>query len=109
MQNKRMAPMKTITIMPCLDMKEGRVVKGVNFINIKDAGDPVENAVYYQHEGADELAMLDIAATVENRKTRLEWVKNVSGVITMPLTVGGGIRSIEDIELVLEAGASKYQ
>ena len=67
--------MKTITIMPCLDMKEGRVVKGVNFINIKDAGDPVENAVYYQHEGADELAMLDIAATVENRKTRLEWVK----------------------------------
>ncbi|HQL43585.1 MAG TPA: HisA/HisF-related TIM barrel protein, partial [Spirochaetota bacterium] len=99
--------MKTITIMPCLDMKEGRVVKGVNFINIKDAGDPVENAVYYQHEGADELAMLDIAATVENRKTRLEWVKNVSGVITMPLTVGGGIGSIEDIELVLEAGASK--
>jgi len=102
-----MAPMKTITIMPCLDMKEGRVVKGVNFINIKDAGDPVENAVYYQHEGADELAMLDIAATVENRKTRLEWVKNVSGVITMPLTVGGGIGSIEDIEMVLEAGASK--
>lgn len=99
--------MKTIKIMPCLDMKEGRVVKGVNFVNIKDAGDPVENAAFYQAEGADELAMLDIAATVENRKTRLEWVKNVAKVISIPLTVGGGIGSLEDIELVLEAGGSK--
>jgi cyclase len=98
--------MNTIKIMPCLDMKDGRVVKGVNFVNIKDAGDPVENASFYQQEGADELAMLDIAATVENRKTRLEWVKNVSTVITIPLTVGGGIGSLEDIELVLKAGAS---
>jgi cyclase len=97
--------MEVIKIMPCLDMKDGRVVKGVNFINLKDAGDPVENAEFYQKEGADELAMLDIAATVENRKTRLEWVKNVSSVIDIPLTVGGGIGSLQDIELVLEAGA----
>ncbi len=99
--------MDIIKIMPCLDMKEGRVVKGVNFINLKDAGDPVENAKLYEKEGADELAMLDIAATVENRKTRLEWVKNVASAISIPLTVGGGISSIEDIELVFEAGADK--
>lgn len=99
--------MKTVKIMPCLDMKNGRVVKGVHFVDLKDAGDPVENASYYQKEGADELAMLDIAATVENRKTRLEWVKEVSSVITIPLTVGGGINSTEDIELVLKAGADK--
>lgn len=99
--------METIKIMPCLDMKEGRVVKGVHFVDLKDAGDPVENAEFYQKEGADELAMLDIAATLENRKTRLEWVKNVSSVIHIPLTVGGGISTIQDIELVLEAGADK--
>jgi imidazole glycerol-phosphate synthase subunit HisF len=99
--------MSEIGIMPCLDMKDGRVVKGVHFVDLKDAGDPVENAAFYQKEGADELAMLDIAATVENRKTRLEWVRNVSAVITIPLTVGGGIGSLEDIELVLNAGASK--
>ena len=97
--------METIKIMPCLDMKEGRVVKGIHFVDLKDAGDPVENAALYQKEGADELAMLDIAATLENRKTRLEWVKNVSSVINIPLTVGGGIANLEDIELVLEAGA----
>ncbi len=99
--------METIKIMPCLDMKEGRVVKGVHFVDLKDAGDPVENAQFYEKEGADELAMLDIAATLENRKTRLEWVKNVSSVISIPLTVGGGISSLEDMELVFEAGASK--
>ena len=93
--------------MPCLDMKEGRVVKGVHFVNIRDAGDPVENAAFYQSEGADELAMLDIAATLENRKTRLEWVRQVSAVIKIPLTVGGGINSLEDIDLVLSAGAKK--
>ncbi len=98
--------MKPVKIMPCLDMKNGRVVKGVNFVNIREAGDPVENAAFYQKEGADELAMLDIAATLESRKTRLEWVKNVSRVISIPLTMGGGIASIEDIELVLEAGAT---
>lgn len=99
--------MKKISVMPCLDMKNGRVVKGVNFVNLKDAGDPVENAAFYEREGADELAMLDIAATLENRKTRLEWVKNVSSVISIPLTVGGGISTLEDIELVFEAGADK--
>jgi len=99
--------MNPIGIMPCLDMKEGRVVKGIHFVDLKDAGDPAENAAFYEREGADELAMLDIAATVENRKTRLEWVKNVSSVIRIPLTVGGGISTLEDIELVLKAGASK--
>ena len=99
--------MDIIKIMPCLDMKDGRIVKGVHFVGLKDAGDPVENAIYYQKEGADELAMLDIAATVENRKTRLEWVRNVAAVIDIPLTVGGGIATLEDIEMVLDAGASK--
>ncbi|MBN2468168.1 MAG: imidazole glycerol phosphate synthase subunit HisF [Deltaproteobacteria bacterium] len=99
--------METIKIMPCLDMKDGKVVKGIHFVDLKAAGDPVENAALYQKEGADELAMLDIAATVENRKTRLEWVKNVSSVISIPLTVGGGIATLKDIELVLEAGATK--
>jgi cyclase len=99
--------MNIIKIMPCLDMKNGRVVKGVHFVDIKDAGDPVENAAFYQQEGADELAMLDIAATLENRKTRLEWVKQVAGVIDIPLTVGGGINSLIDIEMVLAAGADK--
>lgn len=99
--------MGTINIMPCLDMKEGRVVKGIHFVDLKDAGDPVENATFYEKEGADELAMLDIAATLENRKTRLEWVKKVSSVIQIPLTVGGGISTLEDIELVLKAGADK--
>jgi len=96
-----------ILIMPCLDMKDGRVVKGVHFVDLKDAGDPVENAAFYQKEGADELAMLDIAATVESRKTRLEWVRQVASVIEIPLTVGGGIGSLEDIEQVLGAGADK--
>ncbi|HAK97440.1 MAG TPA: imidazole glycerol phosphate synthase subunit HisF [Planctomycetes bacterium] len=98
--------MPPVTIMPCLDMKDGRVVKGVNFVGLRDAGDPVENAAFYQREGADALAMLDIAATLENRGTRLEWVRSVSAVLSIPLTVGGGIGSIEDIELVLAAGAS---
>lgn len=99
--------MEPIKIMPCLDMKNGRVVKGVHFVDIKEAGDPVENAAFYQAEGADELAMLDIAATLENRKTRLEWVRKVAAVLSIPLTVGGGISSIEDIEMVLGAGAGK--
>jgi cyclase len=98
--------MEIIEIMPCLDMKDGRVVKGVHFVDLRDAGDPVENAAFYQREGADQLAMLDIAATLENRSTRLEWVRQVAAVIDIPLTVGGGIGSLEDIELVLEAGAS---
>lgn len=98
--------MGLIKIMPCLDMKNGRVVKGVHFVDIRDAGDPVENAAFYEKEGADELGMLDIAATLENRKNRIEWVKSVAAVISVPLTVGGGINSLEDMEMVLEAGAS---
>jgi cyclase len=98
--------MEPIKIMPCLDMKNGRVVKGVHFVDIRDAGDPVQNAAFYQSEGADELAMLDIAATLENRSTRLEWVKNVASAIRIPLTVGGGIGSLDDIAMVLDAGAT---
>lgn len=78
--------MEKVKIIPCLDMKNGRVVKGIHLTELKDAGDPVENATLYQREGTDELAMLDIAATLENRKTRLGWVKSVSGVIDVPLT-----------------------
>jgi imidazole glycerol-phosphate synthase subunit HisF len=99
--------MKQVKIMPCLDMKNGRVVKGIHFTDLRDAGDPAGNASFYQQEGADELAMLDIAATVENRKTRIEWVRNVASVINMPLTVGGGIAELGDIEQLLEAGADK--
>lgn len=99
--------MGPVKIMPCLDMKNGRVVKGINFTNLRDAGDPVGNASFYQQEGADELAMLDIAATVENRKTRVEWVRNVSSVIHIPLTVGGGISELSDIEMLLEAGVDR--
>lgn len=99
--------MGTIKIMPCLDMKDGRVVKGIHFVDLKDAGDPVQNAKFYQADGADELAMLDIAATIENRKTRLSWIEKVSSAIDIPLTVGGGISSLKDIELVLRAGGDK--
>ncbi len=98
--------MNPVKIMPCLDMKNGRVVKGIHFTDLRDAGDPAGNASFYQQEGADELAMLDIAATVENRKTRVEWVRNVSSVISIPLTVGGGISELSDIDLLLEAGAA---
>jgi imidazole glycerol-phosphate synthase subunit HisF len=99
--------MGPVKVMPCLDIKNGRVVKGIHFADLRDAGDPVGNAAFYQLEGADELAMLDIAATIENRKTRVEWVRNVSSVIHIPLTVGGGIAGLSDIEEVLEAGAEK--
>lgn len=99
--------MKSVKIMPCLDMKNGRVVKGIHFTDLRDAGDPAGNASFYEEEGADELAMLDIAATVENRKTRIEWVRNVSSVINIPLTVGGGISELSDIDMLLEAGADK--
>ena len=99
--------MVKVKIMPCLDMKDGRVVKGVHFVNIRDAGDPVENAKFYEKEGADELAMLDIAATLEGRKTRLQWVKNVLQAITLPLTVGGGISSIDDMVELFDLGVSK--
>ncbi len=99
--------MEPVKVIPCLDMKEGRVVKGVHFVDLRDAGDPIENAIHYQQEGADELAMLDIAATVENRKTRVDWAKRVADVIEIPLIVGGGISSVDDIEALFEVGVSK--
>jgi cyclase len=99
--------MKEVRIIPCLDVKEGRVVKGVKFVNLKDARDPVEAAEAYCREGADELVFLDIFATVENRKTRLEWVKKVCKVVTIPFAVGGGIGSIEDMEALISMGVDK--
>jgi imidazole glycerol-phosphate synthase subunit HisF len=98
---------KAIKIMPCLDMQNGRVVKGVHFIDIRDAGDPVECARAYCEAGADELALLDITATVESRATMLDVVKRVVGVTTVPFTVGGGISDVKSAELVLSAGVSK--
>jgi cyclase len=94
-------------IIPCLDINKGRVVKGVNFINLRDAGDPVENAQIYEKEGADELVFLDITASFERRSTTVDLVKKVADVIFMPFTVGGGIRSAEDIRELLLAGADK--
>jgi cyclase len=99
--------MKEVRIIPCLDVKEGRVVKGVNFVNLKDARDPVEAAQAYCQEGADELVFLDIFATVENRKTRLEWVRKVCKVVTIPFAVGGGIGSIEDMAALVKMGVDK--
>ena len=96
-----------ISIMPCLDMQNGRVVKGVHFVDIKDAGDPVQCATAYCEAGADEIALLDITATVENRGTMLSVVKDVAGAATVPFTVGGGISSVESAAGVLEAGADK--
>jgi cyclase len=98
---------KQISIMPCLDMQNGRVVKGIHFVDIRDAGDPVECAKAYCAAGADELALLDITATVENRPTMLEVVKNVAEVTTIPFTVGGGISDVASAAAVLKAGANK--
>jgi cyclase len=94
-------------IIPCLDVKDGRVVKGVNFLNLKDKGDPVELASRYEEEGADEIVFLDISATVEGRKTLFEKVRKTAEVISVPLTVGGGIRSLQDAEKAFDSGADK--
>lgn len=94
-------------IIPCLDVKDGRVVKGVNFEHLRDAGDPVELASLYDQEGADELVLLDISATVEGRATMIEVVQQTSAAIKIPFTVGGGISKAEDIERLLNAGADK--
>lgn len=99
--------MKDIKIIPCLDIKEGRVVKGIKFVNLRDARDPAEAAEAYCREGADELVFLDIFATIENRKTRLEWVKKVRSVVTVPFAVGGGICSIEDMRILINMGVDK--
>ena len=99
--------MKEVKIIPCLDVREGRVVKGIKFESLRDARDPVEAAAAYSREGADELVFLDIFATVENRKTRLEWVKRVREVTTVPFAVGGGIGSVEDMKALLDLGVDK--
>lgn len=99
--------MLTKRIIPCLDIKDGRTVKGINFINIRDAGDPVELGAAYAQQGADELVFLDISATNENRKTLVELVKQIAAHVNIPFTVGGGISSINDVAPLLEAGADK--
>ena len=99
--------MKQVKIIPCLDVKDGRVVKGINFVDLRDARDPVEAAAAYCREGADELVFLDIFATVQNRKTRLEWVKKVRDVVTVPFAVGGGIGTVEDMRALLDLGVDK--
>ena len=99
--------MKLIKIIPCLDVKDGRVVKGVKFVNLRDARDPVEAAEVYCREGADELVFLDIAATVENRGTRLEWVKKVAEKVIIPFAVGGGIRDTKDMKALFDLGVDK--
>ncbi|CAM4496007.1 MULTISPECIES: imidazole glycerol phosphate synthase subunit HisF [Paenibacillus] len=94
-------------IIPCLDVKDGRVVKGVNFVNLRDAGDPVELAAIYDREGADELVFLDISASVEGRATMVEVVRQTAGEIAIPFTVGGGISTPDDMKRILRAGADK--
>ncbi|PIB31952.1 imidazole glycerol phosphate synthase subunit HisF [Gaetbulibacter sp. 5U11] len=99
--------MLTKRIIPCLDIKDGRTVKGVNFVNLRDAGDPVELAKQYALKGADELVFLDISATLEGRKTMIDMVLKVAEHVNIPFTVGGGISSIEDVDVLLKSGADK--
>src|SRR5262250_1822904 len=99
--------MLKVRIIPCLDVKDGRVVKGVNFVSLRDAGDPVEQAIIYDAAGADELCFLDITASHEKRPILLDVVRRTASACFMPLTVGGGVRSIEDIRALLLAGADK--
>ena len=99
--------MSLVKVIPCLDVKEGRVVKGVKFENLRDARDIVEAAQAYEKDGADEIVILDIAATVENRGTRMEWVKRLADSISVPFTVGGGIRTTDDMKALFDLGAAK--
>ncbi|HRE74027.1 MAG TPA: imidazole glycerol phosphate synthase subunit HisF [Flavobacteriales bacterium] len=99
--------MLTHRIIPCLDIKDGRTVKGVNFVDLRDAGDPVELAVQYAAQGADELVFLDITATNEKRRTLAELVRKIASLLNIPFTVGGGISSVEDVSILLESGADK--
>ena len=99
--------MHTKRVIPCLDVKDGRVVKGINFVNLRDAGDPAEVAEAYDREGADEVVFLDINASADNRATQLEWVREVASKVFIPFTVGGGIRTVEDFRAILREGADK--
>jgi len=94
-------------IIPCLDVKDGRVVKGVNFVNLRDAGDPVEIAKKYSDEGADEVCFLDITASNEERETMIDVVERTAAQVFVPLTVGGGVRTLDDVRQILLAGADK--
>ena len=107
MSNTPFTPARPVSIMPCLDIREGRVVKGVHFVDIVDAGDPVACAVAYEASGADELGFLDINATVENRRTLFDVLARVTAAVKIPVTVGGGIKSIADVDSALAAGAAK--
>jgi len=99
--------MHTKRVIPCLDIKDGRVVKCVKFVNLRDAGDPVEVASAYDRAGADEVVFLDIMASADSRATQLEWVRQVAGRLFIPFTVGGGVRSVEDFRVILREGADK--
>jgi len=99
--------MLKVRIIPCLDVKDGRVVKGINFLNLVDAGDPVEQASFYSSNGADEICFLDIGASIENRKTMINVVEKTAEKVFIPLTVGGGVRTLDDIRDLLKAGADK--
>lgn len=99
--------MHTKRIIPCLDVKDGRVVKGVNFVNFRDAGDPAEVAAAYDKAGADEVVFLDITASADSRATQLEWVREVASKVFIPFTVGGGIRTVDDFKAILREGADK--
>ncbi len=99
--------MHTKRIIPCLDVKDGRVVKGVNFVNLRDAGDPADIAAAYDKAGADEVVFLDITASSDSRNTQLEWVRQVASKVFIPFTVGGGIRTVEDFKVLLREGADK--
>ena len=99
--------MHTKRIIPCLDIKDGRVVKGINFVNLRDAGDPADVAAAYTQAGADEVVFLDITASSDSRATQLEWVRAVASRLFIPFTVGGGIRTVEDFREILREGADK--
>ena len=99
--------MHTKRVIPCLDIKDGRVVKGINFVNLRDAGDPAEVAAAYDKAGADEVVFLDINASADSRATQLEWVRQVAGKVFIPFTVGGGIRTVDDFKAILREGADK--
>ncbi len=99
--------MHTKRIIPCLDVKDGRVVKGVKFVNLRDAGDPADVAAAYDQAGADEVVFLDITASADSRSTQLSWVRQVASKVFIPFTVGGGIRTVEDFKVILREGADK--
>ena len=99
--------MHTKRIIPCLDVKDGRVVKGINFVNLRDAGDPADVAAAYDKAGADEVVFLDITASADSRSTQLEWVRRVASKVFIPFTVGGGIRTVDDFKAILREGADK--